>query len=295
MSNLVRELELRMQALCIGAAQPTNPCVAAIHAHLQAGGARLRASICLDAGLRLGLCTADSIQLAACCELLHNASLIQDDLMDRTAMRRGGPSIWAAYGDTVALCSGDLMLSAAYMALASVSKLDRLPSILALVHERAREVMLGQVAESTRGLAGSDVFADYQRLAMGKSASLLSLSLELPLLMAGREEALPMAQETAASFAVAYQIADDLEDQVEDAREGSLNIVSLFEQEGARTHIQAEHEAAARALAALAAATSTATQLPSGCAAVLIASAASLQSRLRAVAACPSATVSSFG
>ena len=292
MSKLMSDLEQRMKSLCAGSAHSSDSCVAAIHGHLDAGGARLRAQICLDAGLRLKLSAADAIQLAACCELLHNASLIHDDLIDRTAMRRGHPCVWVEYGDTVAICAGDLMLSSAYAALVSISKPGLIPSVLARVHMRAREVMLGQVAESTR-TASTHPFDDYQRLAIGKSASLLSLSLELPLLLAGREDAFPIAQAATTQFAVAYQIADDLIDQVEDAREGSLNMVSLLQQASGLSRTEAEHAAATRALAALSEAVATGTTLPSGCAAALIASAESLQVRLSAVAPGSSLLVSS--
>lgn len=265
----------------------------AIHGHLDAGGARLRARICLDAGLRLELSPADAVQLATCCELLHNASLIHDDLIDRTATRRGHPCVWVAYGVTVAVCAGDLMLSSAYAALASISKLESLRSTLNLVHKRSREVMVGQVAESTRCPISTNPFDEYQRLAIGKSASLLTLSLELPLLLAKREDMFSTAEATATQFAVAYQIADDLDDQVEDAREGCLNMVSLLEQASGLSRADAENAAATRALAALDEAIATGTTLPSGCAAVLLESAESLQLRLRAVASGSSVLVSS--
>jgi geranylgeranyl pyrophosphate synthase len=146
--------------------------------------------------------------------------------------------------------------------------------------------MLGQVVESARGTKFVDppaIFKSYERLAIGKSASLLSLALELPLLVAGLEDSLPLAQATAQSFAVAYQIADDLEDQVEDALQGSLNILSLLEHDGALSRTQAERAAATHALAVLATAISSGMQLPSGCAAVLISSAEGLQKRLVAM------------
>ena len=237
------------------------------------------------------------MQLAICCELLHNASLIQDDLLDRTAMRRGSPSVWAAYGDSVAVCSGDLMLSSAYAALAVLSRMECVPSALTLVHARAREVMLGQVVESARSTKFTDplaIFKGYESLAIGKSASLLSLALELPLLVAGLEASLPIAQATAQSFAVAYQIADDLDDQVDDVLEGSLNIISLLEQDGALSRTQAEYVAVTHALTALTAAISSGMQLPSGCAAVLIAAAEGLQTRLGAMRGSVSAPLSLF-
>ena len=82
----------------------------------------------MHAGLALGLSEPDVLCLAASAELLHNASLVHDDLQDQDGMRRGAPAVWKKYGSNVAICTGDLMLSAAYAAL-SVILVPRSPSV----------------------------------------------------------------------------------------------------------------------------------------------------------------------
>ena len=88
--------------------------VRAVALHLGAGGARIRALVCLHAGQKLGLPDETSVVLATSCELLHNASLVQDDVFDQQTMRRGVQSAWKRFGDTVAICAGDLMLAGAF-------------------------------------------------------------------------------------------------------------------------------------------------------------------------------------
>jgi geranylgeranyl pyrophosphate synthase len=107
------------------------------------------------------------------CELLHNASLIQDDLLDRTATRRGTPSVWIRYGDTTAVCAGDLMLSAAYCLLADLSSTALIASAIRLVHLRTSEVIFGQASESVEQAEDKNTEVYYERSARGKSASLL--------------------------------------------------------------------------------------------------------------------------
>ncbi len=185
--------------------------------HLAAGGQRVRARLALEAGVALDLAPQDSIALAATAELLHNASLVHDDLQDRENIRRGNQTVWAAYGDEVAICTGDLLLSAAYGALAAISDSRLLPDLIALVHARTALVVRGQCAEfSAKGQRVTDM-AVYEKIAVGKSGALLSLPLELALAAAGKKEWMGEARRAAEAFGIGYQIVDDMDDVESDA------------------------------------------------------------------------------
>ncbi len=185
--------------------------------HLAAGGQRVRARLALGAGVALDLAPQDSIVLAATAELLHNASLVHDDLQDRENIRRGNQTVWAAYGDEVAICTGDLLLSAAYGALAAISDSRQLPDLIALVHARTALVVRGQCAEfSAKGQRVTDM-AVYEKIAVGKSGALLSLPLELALAAAGKKEWMGEARRAAEAFGIGYQIVDDMDDVESDA------------------------------------------------------------------------------
>jgi len=163
------------------------------------------------------------------------------------------------------------MLSAAYGMLCDLSMPTMLAAALRLVHQRVSEVIVGQSAESVgQQASGEATTALYERLARAKSASLLSLSLELPLILSNNERFLAEAHELASDFAVAYQIADDLADVMQDTQEGSLNLLlSLIERDGltrpaayARAmELAAKHLESARGRARL---------LPNNCAATLL-------------------------
>lgn len=270
MTRLDEALELRLRSACSQSPDPANPCLLAAMEHLEAGGRRARANVCMDAGLRLGLSEEDSVCLATVCELLHNASLIQDDLLDRTPSRRGAPSIWNKYGDTVAVCAGDLMLSAAYGALSEISMPALVGPALRLVHLRTRELILGEAAETTAHHAGADTVSCYERLAKGKSASLLSLSLELPLLVSGKAEYQEEAHKAATDFAIVYQIADDLADFAQDQQERSPNLLLMLIEREHLSAADAYATAVDLAAARLASMHKRAEFLPNGCGNLMI-------------------------
>jgi len=280
MKTLYEQLERRLRSACSLSKDSTNPCVLAVLEHLEAGGQRARAKICIDAAMRLGLSEADAICVASACELLHNASLIQDDLLDRTPTRRGAPSIWEKYGDTVAVCAGDLMLSAAYRVLSDISIPALIGPALDLVHLRTEELILGEAAETMAHADGSDTVSCYERIATGKSASLLSLSLELPLLLSGNANLQPFAQAAATQFAIVYQIADDLADVAQDAREGSPNILLMFIERDRIAAPEAYAKAVKLAEARLASMQKLTELLPNGCANLMIDQAEILRSAI---------------
>lgn len=250
--------------------------------HLAAGGLRVRARLALEACVAFGLSPQDSIALAATAELLHNASLVHDDLQDRENLRRGKPTVWVAYGDEVAICAGDLLLSAAYGALAAISDTRLLPELIALVHARTALVVRGQCAEfSAKGQQVTDM-AVYERIAVGKSGALLSLPLELAFTASGKKESMGEAMLAAEAFGIGYQIMDDIEDVESDAagNSGLCAVNALLILRAAGHGLNAEAIAREIGLRHLRTAIALADRLPNGAGAFLRCLALALCQRL---------------
>jgi len=188
--------------------------------HLSAGGSRVRARLAVAASLALGLSKADAVHIASCAELLHNASLVHDDIQDRDVIRRGQAAVWSKYGSNMAICTGDLLLSAAYSVLCRFSQPLFLPAMLALVHERTAVAIDGQCADLAASIGQSEGLTAYLRIATAKSGALLSLPLELALLAAEHANAATMARRSCENLAVSYQILDDLRDFQADGAAG---------------------------------------------------------------------------
>lgn len=284
--DLLDEVEKEMSCLVTrgdlsGGEFLSNSARAAV-GHLAAGGQRVRARLALKAGAALNLLPQDSIALAAVAELLHNASLVHDDLQDREIKRRGNPTVWFAYGDEVAICTGDLLLSSAYGALASVSDSRLLPDLITLVHARTALVVRGQCAEfSAKGQQVTDM-AVYERIAVGKSGALLSLPLELALAVAGKKEWMGEARRAAEAFGIGYQIMDDVEDIESDAAgdDGPRAVNALLVLKAAGHGLNAKVVAREIGLRHLNTATALADRLPSGSGAFLRCLATALCQRL---------------
>ncbi len=205
----------------------------AIADHFESGGGRTRARIAIGAGNALQLDARDIVSIAAGAELMHNASLIHDDLQDRAETRRNAPSVWSRYGANIAICAGDLLVSAAYGVLASATA--RSADLAFVMHDATTRVINGQAEDLAAQPSSVAEIAKYRKIARGKSGPLLALPVELALTAAGFTNYTSIAREVAELLAVAYQIADDLEDEVFDTElsdDGCLNVVAVLRNSG---------------------------------------------------------------
>ena len=200
--------------------------------HLTSGGQRIRAQLAIEASLASKLSLGDAVSIAAASELVHNASLIHDDLQDSGPTRHGVDTVWSAYGVEIAVCAGDLLLSAAYCALAGVSRTHLLPMLISVLHHRISDASIGQCADLSNNKRRVFSLDDYQNFAALKSGSLFSLPIELALAAGGELQAITVARRAAESFAIGYQIFDDLNDVQEDlsrcSSQPAINVVAVM-------------------------------------------------------------------
>jgi geranylgeranyl diphosphate synthase type II len=89
---------------------------ASVRYALMVGGKRVRPVICLATAEAAGADAERALPAAAAVELVHNFSLVHDDLpaLDNDDVRRGNPSVWAQYGEAVAILAGDALLAEAF-------------------------------------------------------------------------------------------------------------------------------------------------------------------------------------
>ena len=214
------------------AASP-DPVKALVAEHLGSGGQRVRARLGLFAAHRLKLSPDTAVAIASCCELIHNASLLHDDIQDQDHQRRGAPAAWVAHSPALAMCGGVLLLSAAYRALADAD--TSVESLLRHVHARTADLIHGQAQDLSMIVQHSSL-AGYMTMAAGKSGSLLALPLELAMLCAGHRSDMVKAQAAGEAFAVAYQMADDLNDFLADGQLGHANAIHLLLSQGHAQH-----------------------------------------------------------
>ena len=149
----------------------------------------------------------DSRPLAAVVELVHLATLVHDDAVDHSVLRRGMPTVNTLWTHQVAIIMGDYLYSRAVTELAQLGHLDA----LAVLAGAANEMSVGEMRQLTSFDALDFTEQDYYRLIAAKTASLMSASCEMGSLAGGAE-----CREQLALFGhnlgMAFQIADDLLD-----------------------------------------------------------------------------------
>lgn len=181
--------------------------------HLGAGGKRLRAALALRAGDDLGVAQPEAVAWASACELLHNATLVHDDLCDRDPERRGRTSVWAGWGDTVALCLGDLLLAEAFAAVEHIGPDGPRRRLRVRLHDAVRQLTRGQAMEADAARHGIPDRAACRRVAEAKTVPLVVLPVAGPLELAGiDDEGRDRALHAFGLLGLAYQTLDDLED-----------------------------------------------------------------------------------
>lgn len=189
---------------------------------LATGGKRIRARLALEACRSFGVDRATAVKWAAAVELLHNATLIHDDIQDGDTTRRGQPAVWATHGVAQAINAGDFMLMLPFLAVAEMEH-ARKAALFALVAETATHIVRGQVAELGLKDAGRLDVASYVSACRGKTGALMALPVAGAAILGGRS-----ASEAAAlgeyfiQLGVLFQIQDDVVDLFGDKGRGKI-------------------------------------------------------------------------
>jgi geranylgeranyl diphosphate synthase type II len=223
------------------------------------GGKRFRPILALSSGEFFGASLDVVLPFACALELIHNYSLVHDDLpsMDNDDFRRGQPSCHKAYGEDVALLAGDSLLTMAFgiLAQAPLKKglLAKREQIIKEISQLAgvRGMVGGQLMDIT--LAQDELTEEnFHELILKKTGSLIIASIKTGAILgeAGASE-LEAAVEFGRNLGLAFQIRDDILDKGRDVPEDQLlrpNYVSVFGLEGSKRRLKGFVAAARKAL-----------------------------------------------
>ena len=155
---------------------------------------------------------ARAVTLAALVELVHLATLVHDDAVDHSVLRRGMPTVNALWNHQTAVIMGDYLYSRSVTELATLGRVD----LIEVLARAANEMSVGEMRQLLSCDALDFTEADYDRLIASKTASLMSAACEM-----GAVAGQPAHREALARFGhalgMAFQIADDLLDYTETA------------------------------------------------------------------------------
>lgn len=181
---------------------------------LAAGGKRMRALLALEAARAAQesetvAASSNTIWAATAVELIHQASLVHDDLMDNDGERRGHRAAWQAHGAEAAILLGDHFLAAAFDAAARAAGT---PVMVTRAAAAVRDAVRGQAREAVPGPIDTEgAIARYEARVRAKSGRLMALPVEVGLLAASEdEETVETARTAWTALGAAYQVGDDL-------------------------------------------------------------------------------------
>jgi geranylgeranyl diphosphate synthase type I len=188
--------------------------------YLLSGGKRLRPFILIKAGELFGGNVKTSIPAAAAVELIHNFSLIHDDIMDNDDMRHNVQTVHKNYGMPLAILAGDILFSKAFEMLAVDGKAKGIPEksiceMIARLSIACIQVCEGQAIDVHMASTNKESHFDspkYIDMITKKTASLFELSCVMGVLSAPNSK--PVDVETLSRFGrnigIAFQLVDDL-------------------------------------------------------------------------------------
>lgn len=179
-------------------------------------GKMMRPMLTLLVAGAAGTPSEDTYRFAAATELLHNATLLHDDVVDGATERRGLPTIASYLGGSAAVLIGDFWLEKCLqMILGSRRETER---VLRLFAQTVGHLTEGELLQMQKATSADTTQADYQRIIYGKTASLFESAAMSAAISVGASETVVRAMgDFALKLGLAFQIKDDIFDYDEDA------------------------------------------------------------------------------
>jgi len=186
---------------------------------IQIGGKRIRPRLCLlTYSLFKDSLNEGILQSAAALEVFHTFTLIHDDIMDKSPLRRGQATVWTKWNEDTAILSGDVMSIDSYRRLAFCPG-DKLPQVLELFSKTAAEVCEGQQYDMD---FESEDFVDmsrYMKMIGLKTAVLIACAAKMGAIIGGAsDEEADNLYAYGYDLGLAFQIADDYLDAYGDEK-----------------------------------------------------------------------------
>ncbi|MBH0775568.1 polyprenyl synthetase family protein [Nocardia bovistercoris] len=174
-------------------------------------GKALRPALTLGAAVACGAPARAAIDAAAATELVHNFTLLHDDVMDGDRNRRGRPAVWAVWGVADAILLGDAMHALAVRTLVGGLPAAVAAAAVAHLEQTVIEMCRGQHEDCRLGASGRADVDEYGRMAMAKTGSLMGCACALGALCAGADTATVARMTTfGRELGMAFQFVDDV-------------------------------------------------------------------------------------
>ncbi len=178
---------------------------------VKSGGKRVRPRLALLSGMALsgGTCTGQILHFAAAVELLHTATLIHDDVIDRASVRRGAPTLNETDGNHVAVLAGDYMFTRCFVEFHALDSSD----LYGAVNEAVSSLVAGEINQLKLQGDLSVSREQYRETIFCKTGALFALTCSGPAILARRPQSeIRALHEYGRCLGEGFQIADDMLD-----------------------------------------------------------------------------------
>ena len=186
-----------------------------------AGGKRMRPMLVIMFARALGFRGAEQHELAATVEFIHTATLLHDDVVDESSLRRGRQTANALFGNAASVLVGDFLYSRAFQMMVSVNRMR----VLEVLADATNVIAEGEVLQLMNMHDASLDEAAYLRVIRSKTAKLFEASCRLAAILADSPPPLEAAcAEYGQSLGTAFQVIDDVLDYDGDSGEMGKNL-----------------------------------------------------------------------
>ena len=200
-----------------------------------AGGKRLRPLLTLACARLCGYGGDRHVKLAACVEFIHTATLLHDDVVDESQLRRGLASANAIFGNKASVLVGDFLFARAFQLMVEDGSLP----VLAILSRAAATIAEGEVLQLVTQNDLTTNEARYLDVIKGKTAALFEAGCQVGAILAEKPEVQPALADYGMSLGIAFQLVDDALDYAadqatlgktvgDDFREGKITLPILI-------------------------------------------------------------------
>ena len=207
LAALVGEDLQAVDAVIHGRMTSQAPLIPQVATHLvDSGGKRLRPLITLAAARQYGYGGKEHLKLGAAVEFIHTATLLHDDVVDESVLRRGRPAANTVWGNKASVLVGDFLFSRAFQLMVETGA----PQVLGILANASAVIAEGEVMQlrSSKNLAVGET--DYLKVIAAKTAALFAAAAEAGTMIAGADAAHSRAMHAYGhNLGIAFQLVDD--------------------------------------------------------------------------------------
>lgn len=205
--TLTDDLMQDVNAIIVDRMQSEIDLIPSLAGHLvSSGGKRMRPVLTLAGALATGAADSRAVKLAAAVEFIHTATLLHDDVIDESAMRRGKETANTIWGNEASVLVGDFLFARAFELMVETGDIQ----VLGRIASASARITEGEISQMLiAGKPETDV-DDYLGVIIGKTAELFAAAAETgAMVMGGDAGVAAMMRHYGMALGVAFQITDD--------------------------------------------------------------------------------------